>query len=358
MKRYIIITVMSVLALSLQAQTTDRSSRTRATSTTTTTRSSDTEKKTTPATSTTRSSSAVKATPSYNESRNRENPAVRTTTATRKVESSPAPQRSAGNTETRSNTTTRSSSNTTTQRSTGNSNTNRSSSDVNRNPNTERKVGGTTSTSRSTAGGNNGSVVRNSGSSREVNVESNRVYVPRTEQVYVEKRQSYRTPQPNRSVRIVNTNTSYVYHPVEYRRTYYPYKEPRHVEIIWNARMYNDYRYLYPNFDYWYYPYGYSIRTISAYDADRFIGDVARIYGRVDEVWYERQSDNYYLYFGAPYPYQDFTVILSGNDARRFSYRPERYFTNRNLVVTGLVSMWDGKPEMLIKRKSQVETYF
>jgi hypothetical protein len=121
--------------------------------------------------------------------------------------------------------------------------------------------------------------------------------------------------------------------------------------------MYYEYCYLYPQFDYWYYPYGYRIQTVSAYDAYHFIGEVARIYGKVSEVWYERQTDEYTLYIGGPYPYQDFSVILTGKHARGFSFRPERYFRNRNITVTGLVSLWDERPEMLIRKRSQIEVY-
>jgi len=193
---------------------------------------------------------------------------------------------------------------------------------------------------------------------QEVNSDRNRQYVPRTEPVYVEKRQAYRTPERTRTVRTANQSANYVYKPIEYRRNYYPYAEPRRLEIIWDIHMYNEYRYLYPQYDYWYYPMGYRIHTVSAYDANRYIGEIARIYGRVSDIWYERQSDEYYLYIGGPYPYQDFTVILPGKYARRYSYRPERYFANRNLTVTGLVSMWDNRPEMLIRKRSQVEIYF
>lgn len=194
--------------------------------------------------------------------------------------------------------------------------------------------------------------------SRQVNTDRGREYVPRTEQVYVEKRTAYRTPERTRSVRTVSRDPNYVYHPVEYRRTYYPYAEPRRVEIIWDYDMYIEYRYLYPHFEYWYYPIGYRIHTVSAYDADRYIGEVARIYGRVSEVWYERHTDEFTLYFGGPYPYHDFSVIIPGKYARRFSRNPQWYFTDKSIAVTGLISLWDDRPEMLIRKRSQIEVYF
>ena len=369
---------MLVLASVLNAQTTNRGSRT---APATTNSSTDEERKATPVNTETRTrevtpsnnetrtreasparnstttesreEAPVRATPAerrpepvYNESRNRETPAVKSTTTTRTYENSP--------------------SETGTSR---NENTNRvieqerpsSSRNVNREP--VRNPGTPTYSSRESGTRTQGSVrtddrTRTTGTSREVNVERKREYVPRTDQVSVEKRQAYRTPERPRTVRTVNHSSNYVHHPIEYRRSYYPYSEPHRLEIIWDVHMYNEYRYLYPQYDYWYYPYGYRIQTVSAYDAARFIGEIARIYGRVSDVWYERQTDEYYLFFGEPYPYQDFSVIIPGKTARRFSYRPERYFVNRNIAVTGLVSMWEDRPEMLIRKRNQIEVYF
>jgi hypothetical protein len=154
------------------------------------------------------------------------------------------------------------------------------------------------------------------------------------------------------------THPNHIHRPIEYRRTYYPYHVPVHRDIIWDIHLYNEYRFLYPHYDYWYYPVGYSIHTVSAYEADRYIGEFARIYGKVYETWYDRDADEFYLYFGEPYPYQDFTVILPGRDARRYSRRPERFFTERHIAVTGVISVFEGKPEMVIKRRSQIELYF
>ena len=182
------------------------------------------------------------------------------------------------------------------------------------------------------------------------------VYRPKTSTVHAEKRRTYTTYMPNRVIRPV-PSVHYTYRPIEYRRVHYPYKKPRVVHVYWDVHMYNEYRVWYPHYDLWYYPYGYRIHTISAYDAYNYIGEVARVYGKVYDVWHEQSTDQYFLYIGGPYPYQDFTVIMDGWDARRFSRNPFRYFTNRHITVTGLVSSFDGKPEIMVKNKKQVRPY-
>ncbi len=195
----------------------------------------------------------------------------------------------------------------------------------------------------------------NSGTTYSGNRGSNH-YDPKVGQTYTEKRKVYITPAPRRIARpapVVN----YVYRPVEYRRIHYPYSAPSRINIIWTNNMYREYVYLYPEFNLWYYPYGYHIENVSAYDASAFIGEVANIYGRVYDTWYLRETDEYFLYFGGPYPYQDFSIVLTGKDARRFSRNPERFFTNRNISVTGLVSLWEDKPEIVVKKRSQIHLY-
>jgi hypothetical protein len=97
--------------------------------------------------------------------------------------------------------------------------------------------------------------------------------------------------------------------------------------------------------------------SVSAYDAYDFVGEIARVYGRVAETYFAWETDEYFLYLGDYYPYHDFTVVIPGREARDFSRRPERYFDNQYIEVTGLVSRFEGKPEMVIKHSTQVGVY-
>ncbi len=155
--------------------------------------------------------------------------------------------------------------------------------------------------------------------------------------------------------------SSHVYHNAPYSRDYrakhYVYREPTHVHVVWTRDMHRHYIHMYPSVRHWEYRYGYNIRSVSAYYADYYIGDVKTVYGKVNEVFYSPESDEYFLTMGAYYPYNDFTIVLPGEIARRFSARPVRYFTNEYLNVTGLITSFDGKPEIVVKRKFQLDVY-
>jgi hypothetical protein len=120
--------------------------------------------------------------------------------------------------------------------------------------------------------------------------------------------------------------------------------------------MYRDYNRWYPNY-HWRYNYGYRIRTISVFDAKYNMGEVAMVYGRVYATWYNPETDDFLLFFGGEYPYHEFTVVLPAHVARKFSWRPESYFLGEHITVTGLITTFDGTPEIVVKNKRQLGLY-
>lgn len=166
-----------------------------------------------------------------------------------------------------------------------------------------------------------------------------------------------------KSPRVYRESHTVVHHyyqkpaPKAYRAVHYAYRRPAEINIIWTPVMHRHYVRMYPMVKYWYYTNGYRIAMISAYDAEYYRGEVRTIYGRVSEVFYSRTTDEYFLYFGLYYPYQDFTVVLPGYIARRYSHRPQQYFDNRHIAVTGLITTFNGEPEIVVKESFQINLY-
>jgi hypothetical protein len=142
-----------------------------------------------------------------------------------------------------------------------------------------------------------------------------------------------------------------------YRAKHYVYRRPVNYNIIWTPVMHRQYIRMYPMVKYWHYANGYHIDLVSAYDAEYYRGQVRTVYGRVAEVYYSPGTDEYFLYFGLYYPYQDFTVVLPGYIARRYNHHPERYFTERHVAVTGLITTFNGEPEIVVKESFQINLY-
>ena len=141
-----------------------------------------------------------------------------------------------------------------------------------------------------------------------------------------------------------------------YHHHYHVLYRPTFHEIYWTRNMYRDYSRWYPDYR-WDYRYGYRIHTISVFDARYRLGEVAYVYGRVYATWYNRETDDYLLFFGGDFPNHQFTVVLPGDVARKYSWRPERFFLGEHIMVNGLITTFDGIPEIVVKNKRQLDLY-
>ncbi|MBN1949560.1 MAG: hypothetical protein JW801_00050, partial [Bacteroidales bacterium] len=180
-----------------------------------------------------------------------------------------------------------------------------------------------------------------------------------------------RRSQPASTRNVVTYNSPRAYHQkhtvhhhyhtpppsVEYRRVHTVYRAPVNVHFYWTPTMHRHFIEIYPMVNHWKYHNGYHIQSISAYDAMYYRGEVMTVYGLVSDVYYSRNTDEYYLYYGPYYPYQDFTVVIPGYLARMYSRNPASFFTNRYLAITGLITTYDGEPEIVVRKDFQISLY-
>jgi hypothetical protein len=143
----------------------------------------------------------------------------------------------------------------------------------------------------------------------------------------------------------------------EYRMMHRIYRPPINVNVFWTPIIHTRFIEIYPMVKEWYYPVGYRIETISAYDAEYYQGEVMNVYGEISDVFYSRETDEYFLYFGPYYPYQDFTIVIPGGIARSYSSRPSRFFLKQNVFATGLITSFEGNPEIVIRDPNQFNVY-
>jgi len=146
------------------------------------------------------------------------------------------------------------------------------------------------------------------------------------------------------------------YHHNTYVNSYHVLYYPTYGNYYWNRSMYRDYHRWYPGF-HWSYNYGHRIQTISVFDAKYNLGEVAYVYGRVYATWHNKETDDFLLFFGGDFPYQQFTVVVPGHVARKFSWRPERFFLGEHITINGLITTFDGSPEIVVKNKRQLSLY-
>ncbi|MEZ4906890.1 MAG: hypothetical protein R2771_04425 [Saprospiraceae bacterium] len=101
----------------------------------------------------------------------------------------------------------------------------------------------------------------------------------------------------------------------------------------------------------------YSQRTISLDSIDIVRkGDYIKICDKVTDVFKpEGEKKNTYINFGGHYPDHKFTVVIFASDYPHFTYTPVEYLKDKNICVTGIVSVYKDKPEIIAKKEQQIE---
>jgi DNA/RNA endonuclease YhcR with UshA esterase domain len=60
------------------------------------------------------------------------------------------------------------------------------------------------------------------------------------------------------------------------------------------------------------------------------------------------------LNFNRPYPNNTFTVVIPGSARARFKNAPETMYRGKTICVTGLITIYKGKPEIVVTAPSQI----
>jgi DNA/RNA endonuclease YhcR with UshA esterase domain len=96
---------------------------------------------------------------------------------------------------------------------------------------------------------------------------------------------------------------------------------------------------------------------ISAADASKHIGERVTINGRIfsGKAGAANRAQTV-LHLGAAYPNQQLTIVISQEDRKNFSYKPEDYLLNKRVTVTGRLVDLDGKPEIIVNDSGDIRT--
>lgn len=60
------------------------------------------------------------------------------------------------------------------------------------------------------------------------------------------------------------------------------------------------------------------------------------------------------LNMGAAYPNNPFTFVVFLEDRKKFSYKPEEFLLNKEVCVTGEITEFKGKPQIIVSDTLQV----
>lgn len=87
--------------------------------------------------------------------------------------------------------------------------------------------------------------------------------------------------------------------------------------------------------------------------AAQYVGQAVTVEGTVVKVTFSRRSNTTFLNFGQPYPDQVFTAVVFRSAASQFP-NPQQW-EGKRVRVTGRVRLYQGKPEIVLERPSQLQ---
>jgi len=96
--------------------------------------------------------------------------------------------------------------------------------------------------------------------------------------------------------------------------------------------------------------------AIDASEAENYVGEVASVCGYVADTKYEikTKGEPTFLDFTAPYPAQDFSVVIWGYDRKKFDEKPEEFYLNKSVCARGKIRIYRGKPHIFIDHPKQL----
>jgi micrococcal nuclease len=92
--------------------------------------------------------------------------------------------------------------------------------------------------------------------------------------------------------------------------------------------------------------------VLTALQASAHVGEVRTVCDRVASTRFLRTGRQpTFLNLGHPYPEQDLTVVIWGEDRARFGGAPEELYRSRRVCVTGRIELYRGRPEIVIRER-------
>ena|SRR5437764_7530782 len=97
-------------------------------------------------------------------------------------------------------------------------------------------------------------------------------------------------------------------------------------------------------------------KDIKLEEASKYVGDSVQVCGKIysTRFFVNAQDAPTLLNIGAAYPDQLLTIVIYGNVRKEFTEAPETYYKDKIVCVTGKVSLYKEKPQIIIYSKKQV----
>lgn len=94
--------------------------------------------------------------------------------------------------------------------------------------------------------------------------------------------------------------------------------------------------------------------TIPAKEAAKHINEKVRICDKIFGGKFLSSSDITLLDVGGYHPNESLTLLIKGDDRKKFKTAPEEAFKGKSVCITGTIIDYKGKPEIVITEVEQI----
>ena len=97
---------------------------------------------------------------------------------------------------------------------------------------------------------------------------------------------------------------------------------------------------------------------ISLKEVSKHIGKSVSIVGIVEDGKYISDKELTLLNIGAKFPNQLLTIVIKGDDRVKFKEAPEELFKGKQIIVSGKLEIYKGKPQIVVSDYEQIIVSF
>lgn len=101
---------------------------------------------------------------------------------------------------------------------------------------------------------------------------------------------------------------------------------------------------------------GYAQQEINIADAARHEGDSVTVCTKIFGARFFENGKGAptLLNAGAKFPDAPLTIVIFGENRTAFANKPEEFYVDKNVCVTGRISMFKGKPQIVVTKESEI----
>ncbi|MCW3091200.1 MAG: hypothetical protein JWP81_2269 [Ferruginibacter sp.] len=101
---------------------------------------------------------------------------------------------------------------------------------------------------------------------------------------------------------------------------------------------------------------GFAQQEINVADVAKHDGDSVTVCTRIFGARYFENGKGAptLLNAGAKYPDAPLTIVIYGENRTAFANKPEEFYIDKNVCITGRISMFKGKPQIVVAKESDI----